>query len=72
MCTNANMCTCEHTQIIHWVDLDGLKESRQRGGNRSTGLMMKARPVPIRLPQVDPYGWSLCPQLAPPLAATCP
>lgn len=48
------------------------KESRQRAGNRSAGLMMKARPVPIRLSQVDPYGWSLCPQLAPLLAATCP
>lgn len=48
------------------------KESRQRGGNRSVGLMMKALPVPIRLSQMDPYGWSLCPQLAPSLAATCP
>lgn len=33
---------------------------------------MKALPVPIRLSQMDPYGWSLCPQLASVPGCTCP
>ena len=37
------------------------KESRQRRGDLSVGLMMKALPVPVRLSRMDPHGWVFMP-----------